>query len=129
MIKLNQNNNINILSYNAYGFKSSHNLVDNELANESDIVFICEHWLKPSELGNFKNTYKNTNCWTFIKSSVDAESVLEDRPHGGVGWICNKINNVSYRGIDIDNDRLSGVQIVAHGKNSDEYHWCLFTLS
>ena len=47
---------------------------------------------------------------------MDAESVLEGRPHGGVDWICIKINNVSYRGIDIDNDKLSGVQVVTRGK-------------
>jgi len=52
-----------------------------------------------------------------MKSSVDAESVLEGRPDGGIGWICNKTNNVTYKGIDIDNNRISGIQIIVQGKS------------
>ena len=33
-----------------------------------------------------------------------------------MGWICNKTNNVTYKAIDIDNDRISGIQIIVQGK-------------
>ena len=107
---------INILSFNAYGFKGYYDLVDNELLNYPDIVFVCRHWLKPCELSHFNNTYNSKKCWTYMKSSVDAESVLEGWAHGGMGWICNKTNNVTYKAIDIDNDRISGIQIIVQGK-------------
>ena len=99
---------IHILIYNAYGFKSSYHLVDNELLIQSDIVFMCEHWFKPNELGQVRKTY--------IKSSIDAETVLEGRPHEGVGLICNKVDHVTYKGIDTDNERISGIQLIANGK-------------
>jgi len=73
----NNTSKINILSFNAYGFKGSYDLVDNELLNYPDIVFVCRHWLKPCELSHFNNTYNSKKCWTYMKSSVDAESVLE----------------------------------------------------
>ena len=40
---------LNIVSFNIYGFKSSYPTVDLLLEEGADIVFTCEHWLKPAE--------------------------------------------------------------------------------
>ncbi len=72
------------MTYNAYGIKSSYDLVDQVLNVDIDIVFICEHWLKPSDLHIFKDKYCGMNCWTYFKSSVNPEVTTGGRPHGGV---------------------------------------------
>ena len=107
------NKKINILSYNAYRLKSS---IDNELcAKDCDIVFICEHWLKPCDISNVCSKYKSQRCWTYFKSSDDPESVLVGRPHGGVGWICKRLHDISYKVMEIDNNRICGIQVISDG--------------
>ena len=38
------------------------------------------------------------------------------RPRGGVGWICKRMPNISYKIIDIDNERVSGIQLISKGQ-------------
>ncbi len=55
------------LSFNIYGFKSSYPTVDLLLEEGADIVFTCEHWLKPAELFAIESRYMGLNCWTHVE--------------------------------------------------------------
>ncbi len=54
--------------------------------------------------------------WSHMKSSIDPEEVLQGRPYGGVGFICKRIQGLIYKPIEVDNDRITGVQLVQSGK-------------
>ena len=41
---------INIISLNCKGFKGNLDYVEHLLQNECDLMFVCEHWLKPCDL-------------------------------------------------------------------------------
>ena len=60
--------------------------------------------------------YKSQRCWSHFKSSINPEDVLVGRPHGGVGWICKYIPNVTYKVMEIDNERICGVQLFSNGQ-------------
>ncbi len=47
---------------------------------------------------------------------MDPETILVGRPHGDVGWICKRIPNITYKVIDIDKERFSGIQLIANGQ-------------
>ena len=42
---------------------------------------------------------------------MDPEVVHCGRSFGGVGFICKKLNNISYKSIDIDCERISLIQL------------------
>ena len=48
---------INIINPNCQGIKSNICYVDSLLTHECNIMFVCEHWLKPSELYKVKSTF------------------------------------------------------------------------
>ena len=73
-------------------------------------MFLCEHWLKPSEVSHVTcNDFKS--YWTNFKSSIDPTEVLLGRPYGGCGFVCRKLPGVMYRPIICNSDRICGVQI------------------
>ena len=41
---------INIISLNCKGIKGNLDYVEHLLQNECDLMFVCEHWLKPCDL-------------------------------------------------------------------------------
>ena len=81
-----------------------------------DLALICEHWLRPCELHSFSDRYTSMDCWTSFKSSMDPENVTGGRPYGGVAWICKRLPQISYKPLDINSDRLCGVQMIHNGK-------------
>ena len=93
---------VKIVSYNTYGLKSSYGLIDEFLGDDVDIVFICEHWLKPSDIFIVKEKY-NECAFTYLKSSMDVESTSGGRPYGGVGWLCKRVPSITYKLIECDN--------------------------
>jgi hypothetical protein len=62
-------------------------------------MFLCEHWLTVQELSIFNDRFKKSNMWTNLKSSVDPETVLIGRPHGGIGFIAKRIDDIVYKSI------------------------------
>jgi len=82
----------------------------NDLLHENEILFLCEHWLRPNEVSHMKNNdFKS--LWTNLKSSIDPTEILIGRPYGGCGFVCNNIPGVSYRPIQCASDRLCGVEV------------------
>ena len=82
------------------------------LQNECDIMFVCEHWLKPSELYEANNTFKVRGFYYNLKSSVPEDEVLIGRPFGGVGFVCVKIQNCTIKEISQEDNRLSVLQLI-----------------
>ncbi len=52
------------------------------MKNTSNIAFLCETSVKPSEIQHIKGTLKDQGLWFHLKSSIDLEIVLVGRPHG-----------------------------------------------
>ena len=105
-----------ILSINCQGIKSNFNYINYLLNNECDLMFVCEHWLKPCDLVEMNTTFRNNNFWCNLKSSILADQLLVGRPYGGVGFICRKPLNCNIKEIPQDDDRISVIQIVNHGQ-------------
>ncbi len=55
------------------------------------------------------------NCWTHFECSIDCDHISTDRPYGGLAWICKQIKSVSYKVIERDSDRVSGLQVIQNG--------------
>jgi len=104
-----------IMNFNCFGMKSSFNMIINQMKSV-ECMFLCETWLKPSDLATIRNELKQQGYWSMMKSSIDPEVVLEGRPYGGVGFICKRIPGVSYVTIYTDNDRLCALQIKSNSK-------------
>jgi exonuclease III len=83
-----------------------------QMTREYDIMFLCEHWLRPDELPYVRSIYTDEDRWSYLKSSVDPEAVNCGRPHGGVGFICQKSNDYNFRIKDTKSDRLCVLQLV-----------------
>lgn len=109
-----RSDNVNVFSFNCHGFKSSHDMILQQLKLH-DIVFICEHWLKPGEVSLIESELISQKYWCYLKSSIDPECVLQGRPFGGVGFICNRKADISYKPIKCENDRISGMQLINGG--------------
>ena len=98
-----------IISFNCHGFKSSLSYVK-ELYCNSDIMFLCEHWLQEGEL---KHVIKDIpNVWSNLKSSIDPRQTLMGRPYGGCGFICKNIPGMVFNSILCDSDRISGIDVI-----------------
>ena len=95
--------------------KSSFGMILNQM-KYTECLFLCETWLKPSELGTIRNELNEHEYWSYLKWSVDPEVVLQGCPYGGVGFICRKLPGLSYRSINCDNDRLCALQILSDHK-------------
>ena len=107
---------IDILSINCQGIKSNLNYINYLLNNECDLMFVCEHWLKPCDLVEINSIFRNDNFWCNLKSSIPAHQLLIGRPYGGVGFICRKPLNCNIKEIPQDDDRISVIQIVNNGQ-------------
>ena len=96
---------------------SSYGLIDKMTdTNNGDIVFVCEHWLTQHDIACFKQRSSDHDRWTYMKSSIDAEELLTGRPHGGIGFIANRVKGITYKPISVDCDRITGMQLVSNGK-------------
>ncbi len=104
---------LNIVSFNIYGFKSSYPAVELLLEAGADLVFTCEHWLKPAELFTTKSRYYGVELLdTRYNVNSDWDHISAGRPYGGLGWICKRIKSVSYNVIECDSDRVTGLQVI-----------------
>ena len=110
-----KNLSLDIINFNCNGFKGSYGGILN-LIKDNDCVFLCETWLKPNELNGVSKQLNSHGFWCNMKSSIDPEELLVGRPYGGVGFICKRINGVTYVPLPCDNDRIMAVQVVIDSK-------------
>ena len=106
----NVKNIMNITSFNCNGLRSSISYVT-ELLKTSHIMFMCEHWLLPSELSFFRNTFQNLGKKVFLKSSIDPLVPLRGRPYGGIGFVCEIISGYTYMFEDYYSDRICALKV------------------
>ena len=102
--------NIKLASWNCHGYKSSADYTY-QLANSHHITFICEHWLLPCELSTVKDEYRKIGKTASLQSSVNPLEPLRGRPYGGIGFLCSKINGLSYQYQDCDCDRICALKV------------------
>ncbi len=103
---------LNTVSFNIYGFKSSYPTVDLLLEEGADIVIYM--WALAKTCRNFyykKSRYKDFNCWTHVECSTDCDHISAGRPYGGHGWICKRIKSVPYKVIECDSGRIRGLHV------------------
>ena len=100
---------LTLRSFNCHGLKSSLAYIEN-LANESDIVFLCEHWLWSSEI-DILSTGLLQDYYVSMKSSLNADRFTGGRPWGGIGFICNKQSGLNFTPIDCNSDRIHGIVV------------------
>ena len=92
-------------------------MIDNFLqGSECDIIFVSEHWLTENEIASFRQRFTLNNRWMHMKSSINPEEILVGRPHGGIGFIAKRREDVVYRPIIIDPNRIAGVQLISNGQ-------------
>ena len=69
---------INIISLNCKGIKGNLDYVEHLLQNECDLMFVCEHWLKPCDLYQMNSHFREQSYWCNLKSSVPADKYWLD---------------------------------------------------
>ena len=57
-IDFNGKNNFKCASFNCFGLKSSYASID-KLSDLCEITYICEHWLKQSELNHVQQHFRD----------------------------------------------------------------------
>ena len=82
------------------------------------MLFLCEHWLTPHEVSALKHRFNDSGKWLHMKSSINPEEVLIGRPHGGIGFIGNRVNGIIYKPINIESDRVTGVELISGGRST-----------
>lgn len=103
---------VNIATFNCHGLKSSLSFVQS-LLETNDILYVCEHWLRPGELNIISQTHLSS-FWTNLKSSMDPTEVpAGGRPYGGCGFICKRVRGLVFRPIPCTSDRISGVEVLS----------------
>ena len=103
--------NFKCVSFNSYGFKSSSAFIK-ELCENNEVVFICEHWLNMHEISQIQNQLNNDGYWSTLKTPMNPELIQHGRSFGGVGFIGRKLNNVTYKIINVDSDRICAIEIL-----------------
>ena len=76
-------------------------------------MFLCEHWLAPCDLSVFKNEFDRHIYWSYMKSSMNPDELIQGRPYGGVGFVCRKMSNILYKTVQCNNDRICSIQIIS----------------
>lgn len=108
---------LNIATFNCHGLKSSLAYVKYLVSNH-DVLFVCEHWLRPSEIHVLREN-DLTNEWVYMKSSIDNDETLVGRPYGGCGFICKKQPGMAFRPIVVtESDRMCGLEVIINQKRS-----------
>ena len=92
------------------GYKGSNAFISG-LCDIYDICFVCEHWMKNSDISFVQLRLRKELKWSYFKTSIDSETVLSGRGYGGVGFICKQKPNISYRRMDIESDRILGLSV------------------
>ena len=107
-----------INSFNCKGLKSSLGVINDLLLPQCDMLFLCEHWLTPHEVSALKHKFNDSEKWFHMKSSINPEEVLVGRPHGGIGFIGNRVKGITYKPLNIESDRVTGVELISGGKST-----------
>ena len=110
------NMNINIINQNCQGIKSNICYINSLLEHECNIMFVCEHWLKPSELYDVQSTFSRQGMWSNLKSSIPAEAVLQGRPYGGTGFICKTIQHCTFHDVPQEDGRISVIEVLNNNR-------------
>ena len=88
--------NFKFATFNCQVLKSSLKYIL-DLADKHDIVFLNKHWLQVNELTTIEDICEKDaipkTC--YLKYSVDPTAELHGRPHGGVRFLCKKLNLLS----------------------------------
>ena len=81
-------------TFNCLNIKSNLTFVK-KLALQSDILYVCEHWLGPNE-DYILNDFLGNDFVYYFRSDME-EVRQRGRPHGGICWIIRKnINIISF---------------------------------
>ena len=94
---MDDSNILNFISLNCRGIKGNFEYINNMIHDHCDIVFVCEHWLKPCDISTVQMSYQSNNMWTNIKSGMQMNDTYIGRPYGGVGFIARKMANNTVR--------------------------------
>ena len=86
------------------------------LEHECNIMFVCEHWLKPSELYEVQSTFSKQGMWSNLKSSTPADAVLQGRPYGGTGFICKTIQHCTFHDVPQEDGRISVIEVLNNNR-------------
>ena len=104
---------IRISSYNCKSFKRNVNGIA-RLCNISDIVFVQEHWLFPSDLPLLNNVHQE--FMSFGISSIDpSDGLLLGRPYGGVAVLWRNSLAPFVKPLSFDDDRIIGLECLLNG--------------
>ena len=82
-----------VASLNCHGLKGDIGYV-HDLTKQNCVT--CEHWLFPRELNTVQSIFQAENRWSYLKSSIDPSKSIQGRPFGGVGFVCQNQEDVSY---------------------------------
>ena len=99
---------LQISSYNCKSFKRNIGGIS-RLCDSSDIVFLQEHWLFPSDLPSLNNVHKD--FMSFGISSMDlSDGLILGRPFGGLAVLWK--NNLApfVKPISFDDNRIIGLE-------------------
>ena len=59
---------------------------------------------------------KFSDKWVALKSSMDPCEIIDGRPYGGIGFICSKIEGITFQSIDVESDRIWAIQLSMNRK-------------
>ena len=107
-----------ISSFNCKGLKASYDMIETTLLHKYQMLFLCEHWLSPHEVVSFEQCCQKDDKWVHMKSSINPEELLVGRPYGGIGFIANRVENISYKPLTVNSDRITGVQVLSKGQTA-----------
>ena len=109
------NIDLKLFTLNCNGVNGCIDELIHELYTQSDVIFICEHWLQQFEIPSVENALIDKGFVPYLKTSVNPEEVLYGRPYGGLGFICKNVDGVTYQNVDVDCDRISYLKVIQIG--------------
>ena len=102
---------LNIMSWNASGLFSSGSYLCDIMQNKNiDICGISEHWLRETDLHFFDNFNSSYKCSAVCDRDLVASSCRTVRK-GGVAILWHRKHNNRVVPLNIDDDRIIGVQL------------------
>ena len=103
---------IRVSSYNCKSLKRNTGGIA-QLCNSSDIVFLQEHWLFPSDLPLINNIH--ADFVSYGVSSIDPSvGLIVGRPYGGVAVLWRNSLASFVKPLSFDDDRIIGLECIIH---------------